>query len=78
MAANRPVDGQPGASVVTFTTSSSQSSKGKGVGAVSIERALMRELGLISLTPSDQLEEAVVATFVVASFLQWEISEKTN
>jgi len=66
MGANRAVDGQPADSVVTPTTSSSQSSNSKRVGTVSIEVALLHKLGLIS--PSDQLEEAVVATFVKPYF----------
>lgn len=83
MAANEPVDGQHGPSVVPFHTSSSRSSKSKSVGAVSIgiDRVLLPHFGLILLphfSSSDQLEEAVMATFVKNFVPQWELLKKTN
>ncbi len=82
-AANELVDGQRGASVVVFPKSSSQSSKPKSVGAVSIgiDRVLLPQFGLILLShfsSSDQLEEAVMATFVKNFVPQWELSKKTK
>lgn len=82
MAANEPVHGQHGASLVTFSTSSSQSSKSKGVGVVSsIDRVLLPQFGLILLShfsSSGQLEEAVMATFIKDFVPQRKLSKETK
>jgi hypothetical protein len=79
MAANGSVNSQHGASVVTFTTSSSQSSNSKIGSAVSISmtQCSCANLGS-SFSPSDQLEKAVVATFAKVFAPQWELSKKTK
>ena len=83
MAANQPLHGQHGASLVTFSTSSSQSSKSKRVGVVSItiDRVLLPQFGLILLSnfsSSDQLEEAVVVTIIKDFVPQLKLSKKTK
>ena len=83
MAANEPVHGQHGASLVTFSTSSSQSNKSKSVGmvSISIDEVLLPQFGLILLShfsSSDQLEEAVEATSIKYFVPQWEFSKETK
>lgn len=83
MADNERLDGQHRASVVVFHASSSRSSKSKSIGAVSIgiDRVLPPQFGLIPFShfsSSDQLEEAVVVTFVKTFVPQWELSKKIN
>lgn len=83
MAANGPVPGQHGGSLVTVSTSSSQSNNPKSVGVVSIsiDGVLLPQFGLILLShfsSSEQLEEAVEATFIKNFVPQGKLSKETK